>query len=115
MRDNLVDVVPVIAKVWHNLPLLQALQSYRDPSISDLKCLLLRVPYQINKVVDLLRGVPQCKLLLLAVEPYLRLLLDESVQNQLNLLKLLHISCLLSRKHLLPHVSDLLLNFGHLR
>ena len=58
MRDNLVDVVPVIAKVWHNLPLLQALQSYCDPSISDLKCLLLRVPYQINKVVDLLRGVP---------------------------------------------------------
>jgi hypothetical protein len=38
--------------------LLQALQSYCDPSISDLKCLLLRVPYQINKVVDLLRGVP---------------------------------------------------------
>lgn len=115
MRDNLVNVVPVITKVRLNLPSLQALQSNRDPAICNLKCLLLRVPYQVNEVVDLLGGMPQCKLLLLAIEPYLGLLLDESVQYQLNLLKLLHVLCLLGSKHFLAPIPYLLLDLGHLR
>jgi len=115
MRDNFVNVVPVITKVRLNLPSLQALQSNSDPAICNLKCLLLRVPYQVNKVVDLLGGMPQCKLLLLAIEPYLGLLLDKSVQYQLNLLKLLHVLCLLGSKHFLAPIPDLLPNLGHLR
>lgn len=71
MRDYLVDVVPVIAKVRRDLTISKTLNSNSNPSISELEGLLLSVSNQVNKVMDILSGVPQRKLLLLTIRSYL--------------------------------------------
>lgn len=79
MRDYLVDVVPVIAKVRRDLTISKALNSNSNPSISELEGLLLSVSNQVNKVMDILSGVPQRKLLLLTIRSYLWLLLKQPI------------------------------------
>ncbi len=110
VRNDLVDVVFVVSQIRQDFPTVQTLLSNFNSTRGYFNSLFLRVPNQINKVVDLLRSVSDCKLLFLPIRLDPSLLLQQPIELPLLVDVQLLILDLLSSKHLLPDLPNLKLN-----
>ena len=78
--DHFVNVVFVITHIWVNLSVVQRFLCKTDPSLCDFQGLTSVIADQIDKIVNLLRSVALCELLLLAGGSDFLLLLKKQIK-----------------------------------